>query len=42
MTFKRRRVEQRDERRAGIFLFLLGSAAFALGMEWLARIGALN
>jgi hypothetical protein len=34
----RRRAERRAERRAGIILFLLGAAVFALAISYLARI----
>jgi hypothetical protein len=34
----RRPEERRAERRAGIMLFLLGSAVFALAISYLARI----
>jgi hypothetical protein len=36
--FTRRRAERRAERRAGLILFLLGSAVFALAISYLARI----
>ena len=36
--FTRRRAERRAEWRAGIILFLLGSAVFALAISYLARI----
>jgi hypothetical protein len=36
--FTRRRAEQRVERRAGIVLFLLGFAVFALTISYLTRI----
>jgi len=35
--FTRRRAERRAERRAGIILFLLGAAVFALAVSYLAR-----
>ena len=37
----RRREERRAEWRAGIILFLLGSAVFALAISYLARIAGL-
>jgi len=36
--FTRRRAERRAEWRAGIILFLLGAAVFALAISYLARI----
>ena len=36
--FTRRRAERRPEWRAGIILFLLGAAVFALAISYLARI----